>query len=98
MTEEYSEQLLNLLKNLKKDLGATNIRQSYRGTGTRKHRRQIFVRFSNEDSIDLWFESTCIGLGGVMHPGYGRVDIGERSAEDVYKEIAEKIKPLSGKQ
>ncbi len=90
----FNDNLAKKLKCLKKDLGATGIRQGYRGTGNRSYRRQIWVDglAGFHTAIDLWLEDNRVGLGGVCYPHYGRVEIGTRSVDEVYAEICEKLK------
>lgn len=62
----FNTDLSKQLKILKKNAGASNIRQNYKGTGSRKYRRQLYVRFNSGAVIDLWLEDDHIGLGGVV--------------------------------
>lgn len=94
--EAFNAALARRLQGLKKDLGATNIRMGYRGTGGRSHRRQMWVTLPHsERPIDLWLEGSHVGLGGVCYTNYGRVDVGGRSVEETYQDILEKLRPLS---
>lgn len=93
---EFNSALAKRLQGLKKDLGAFKIRQGYKGTGARSHRRQIWVDLPNaERGIDLWLEEETIGLGGVCFTNYGKVRVGGRGVEEVYTEIVEKLRPLT---
>lgn len=64
---EFNTKLARKLRGLKKSLGATGIRQAYRGTGSRKHRRQLWVRMPGlaQGFTDLWLDATRLRLGGV---------------------------------
>lgn len=87
---EFNTALAKELKKLKKAVGATKIRQGYRGTGSKKHSRQIWVDVPwSARGIDLWLEDSYIGLGGVIAPfGQGkRVRYGDKSPQEVYVEV-----------
>ncbi len=89
--ETFNASLAKKLKSLKKDLGATNIRQGYKGTGSKSHRRQIWVSFPNA-SIDIWLEEFTIKLGGVCGTGSGLVKCHDgRSTDAIYQEVLEKL-------
>lgn len=93
---QFNAEMAKQLQNLKKDLGALKVRQGYKGTGGRSHRRQIWVDLPNaERGIDLWLEEETIGLGGVCFTNYGKVRVGGRSVPEVYAEIVEKLRPLT---
>jgi hypothetical protein len=62
----FNTRMAKELKRLKKDAGASTIRQNYRGTGSQKHRRQLWTNFHNGAVIDIWIETGCITLGGVV--------------------------------
>jgi hypothetical protein len=92
----FNAAMAKRLQGLKKDLGALNIRQGYRGTGSRAHRRQMWVTLPHaERPIDVWLEDAVVGLGGVCYTNYGRVVVGGRSVEEVYTEIVDKLRPLT---
>ena len=61
----HTKALARELKRLKKDLGASNVRQGYKGTGSKAHKRQIWIRTS-QGVIDLWLEGAVVGMGGVV--------------------------------
>ncbi len=98
-TQEYCDTLTKLIKGLKKDLGAVNIRQGYKGTGTRSYRRQLFVTFANEVCIDLWVDDGVLGLGGVIRSGFGKIPYsgpdGDLTPQAVYALCVEKLRPLT---
>lgn len=92
---EYNTTLAKLLQGLKKDLGATTIRQGYKGTGSKSFKRQIFVRFANDKHIDLWLESNRVECGGVIRTRFGNVPHNNRTPTEVYKDIVEVLRPLA---
>lgn len=93
-TNAFNTALAKKLQGLKKDLRATNVRQGYKGTGTRECRRQIFVSFSNDKSIDLWLELDNVGLGGVIRPfaGSACVPYEGRTVDEVYADVVERLR------
>lgn len=93
--EDYNKSLAKRLQALKQELPIMSIRQGYKGTGGRSHRRQIFVHFSNDKSIDLWLEDDRVTLGGVTLTRYGQVLYRGRSVDDVFSEIVLALRPLS---
>ncbi len=93
---DFNSQMARKLQNLKSDLGATKVRQGYKGTGAKSHRRQIWVDFPNDDSIDLWLEADRVGLGGVCHTRFGQVPHNGRTVEQVYADVCQALKPLAG--
>ena len=99
---EFNTALAKQLKRLKKDVGATGVRQNYRGTGSRKHRRQLYCRFPGGAVIDLWLEDKAVTLGGcvAIRPGGERgypqprsVSYGDQSPEAVYAGVLAALKP-----
>lgn len=94
----YNLQLAKLLQRLKKDAGATTVTANYKGTGSKRHRRQLFVRFKSGAVLDLWLEGDSLEFGGVMRPKdyqVGGADLPRslpyagKTPEEVYKAAAE---------
>lgn len=86
----FNTALAKELKKLKKAVGATKIRQGYKGTGRQKFRRQVWVDVPwNSRGIDLWLEASAIGMGGVIAPfGQGvRIPYADKSPQEVYQEV-----------
>ena len=77
---------------MKKDAGAETIRQNYRGTGSQKAVRQIFVRFRSGAVVDLWLRHGFLEFGGVVARGGGGPGLPKgvvyqsRTVEQVYQE------------
>jgi hypothetical protein len=94
--DEFNTALAKMLQGLKKDLGAKNVRQNYKGTGSKKHARQLYVTFTNDVMIDLWLEAGVVNLGGCIRTNYGRVQHGDLSPAAVYPLVVEKLRPLAG--
>lgn len=98
---EFNSALAKKLKSLKKDIGVTNMRQNYKGTGGNAHRQQIYIRFENGNSIDIFLEDDHVLLGGVVRTNFGKViypSAEERTAEaieGIYTQVMNLLKPLS---
>ena len=91
----FNTALSKLLKKLKKDVGATKVRQGYKGTGGQKHRRQIWVDVPwNWRGIDLWLDTSAISLGGIITPfrPTPSVTYADRSPKQVYAEVLKLFK------
>jgi len=100
--DEYNTKLMRLMKKLKKDAGATTIRQNYKGKGSQKARRQLWIRFKSGAVIDIWLDMGFVGLGGVVTnrpPGSDvtlstkRISYEKRTPEQTYAEVVKVIKP-----
>lgn len=98
----FNTELAKELKKLKKDAGVKSIKQEYRGTGSQKFRRQLWVRFKNGAVIDLWLDRKGLGLGGVVarrpddsaspEPIPKSVPYAGKSPAEVYREAARLLK------
>ena len=93
----FNTALAKLIPRLKKDLGAVTIRQGYKGTGAKSHRRQIFVRFANDQSIDIWLDAHVVRLGGVMYSGFGHISNVDKTPTEVYAELVTKLRPIAAR-
>lgn len=91
----FNTKLAKLAKGLKKDVGATKIRQNYKGTGKRKHRRQLYIDFPGGKSFDLWLDSGFVRFGGVMRTNIPDLDF-QDTPEATYREIVRRIKAWLG--
>lgn len=83
----FNTTLSKLLMNLKKDVGATMIRQNYKGTGKRAHRRQMIVRMPGDSVIDVWLDNGFAQISGVYTmPGVDAspVEYGDQTPEQIY--------------
>lgn len=83
---------------IKKAYKGTTHRTGYVGTGSKAHRRQVFVRLPNGNAIDLWFEAGRVELGGVIrNPGVCRrsVDHGTLSEQQIADAVVEALKVLA---
>lgn len=91
--DTYNAQLAKLMQKLKKDAGAEKIAQNYKGTGSKKHRRQLWVNFKSGAVIDLWLDTGFLQFGGVVRngpPGKAKgappaaITYGDKTPEEVY--------------
>ena len=96
--ESFNAELARLMKGLKKDIGASNVRQGYKGTGANSHRRQIFVRMPDIGAVDgkcvdVWLNSTDVMVGGVMGSRYDirHADHGG-DADKIYEELCKVLR------
>ena len=98
---EYNSTLAKLFGKLKKDTGAETIRQNYRGTGSQKFRRQMWVRWPNGGSMDIWLDDNEVMFGGIVSilPGGQRIEAPKKriayddaSPEDIYKAVVANLK------
>jgi hypothetical protein len=86
----YNAAVARLAQRLKRDVGAENVAQNYKGTGSQAHRRQLWVRYPNPTGrgVDVWLDSGFAQIGGVMATPAGvtqrRLVYGEQTPEEVY--------------
>jgi len=90
---EFNTKLARLLQRLKKDIGATSVKQNYRGTGSQKHRRQIWVRCVGlyRGFTDLWLNSDNLEYAGVGDIRIAPLPYGDLTPEEVYKTLCERL-------
>lgn len=103
----FNTALASLLKRLKKDVGSCTVKQNYRGTGSQKARRQMWVRFDKGGVIDIWLDNGFAIFGGIVArrefdgPGFEkthiphgtRISYGDKTPEQVYGEIVSYLRP-----
>lgn len=96
----FNAALAKLISGLKRDTdkAVTQIRQGYKGTGSKSYARQIWIRIEGHGrgGPDLWLEKGYVRIGGIipLHKGIekpGRV-YGDDSPATVYAWIVETIK------
>ena len=99
LAEEHDDNAFNaamakMMKKLKKDVpGVKSVHQSYKGTGSKKHRRQMWVDFENKDrKIDVWLDTGKIKFGGIRFTGKHVVDTAGRDVAEVYREVVSFLK------
>ena len=101
---EYGTVLAKLMKGLKRDTGATKIAQNYRGTGSQKMVRQLWVNWGS-DGIDIWIKQDHLQFGGVLvnQPGGGsaypiprKIPYNNRTPQEVYREVVPVLKKWLG--
>jgi hypothetical protein len=64
--EAFTAEIARQLRKHKLSLGIKNFRQNYKGTGSQKAARQIFISFKNGSVIDVWIYPTYVQYGGVV--------------------------------
>lgn len=83
---EFNTALARKLKQLKRDVGATKVRQNYRGTGSKRAHRQLYVGLPG-GTMDLWLRDGHISLGGVVNATGISVRYDNKSVDQVYAEV-----------
>jgi len=95
---QYTADVAKELLKHRKTHGLQAIRQNYKGTGSQRAKRQLWVRFTNGEAVDVWLEEKGYSIGGVTILRMpGRFPYEGKTPVDVAKEIAEKLKSLSQK-
>lgn len=83
----------------RKDVGITNVRQNYKGTGSQRARRQLWISFDDGRAVDVWLDADGFTVGGVTQLRMaGRFDYGDRTPLDVAADVAAKLKALKAAQ
>lgn len=65
----FTTQLAKLFQRLKKDAGASGVKQNYKGTGSQKFRRQLWCRYKSGAVMDIWLDQKAVRFGGVVMTG-----------------------------
>jgi len=82
---EFNTQLAKLMQKLKKDAGAASIKGGYKGTGGQKHRRQVWVKWADGPTIDIFLADDYVQLGGVIGP---QIRVKKQATpEDTYQKV-----------
>jgi len=84
-------------KNLKKDAGASAIRQNYKGTGKQAHRRQLYINIGDAAGVDVWLDSGYVQIGGVLSPPRGHETkkmMADMTPEQVYQWLSGTLKAM----
>lgn len=93
--EKFTGDIAAALQKHKKACGVSNMRQNYKGTGSRSHRRQIWITFKSEKrSVDIWLEDNQVSFAGVCRQGPERVLYEKKSAEQIALEVAQVLQLL----
>ena len=87
-TADVSKELLKL----RKAYGIKGVRQNYKGTGSKRASRQLFVKDIAGNMVDVWLERDYYQIGGVINGLRGAFQYGTQSAAEVAKDIAEALK------
>ena len=85
--EKFTADIVVALRTYKKSCGIESMRQGYKGTGCRAHRRQLFITFESKRTIDIWFEDRAVSFSGVCQQVKTQVsylsDGGERKTPEL---------------
>jgi hypothetical protein len=63
--EAFTAAISKALVSLKKGAGLKSIRQNYKGTGTQRARRQLWIYLTDGRAVDVWLEADRYTIGGV---------------------------------
>lgn len=89
----YTADIGRELLKLRRVFNIVSIRQSYKGTGSQRARRQLWIRLGNGRAVDVWLNNNSYEIGGVL-AGIGGPVAYAGSPAEVSKEIAEKLQLL----
>jgi len=93
---KYTAAIAKALLKLRRPYGIRSIRQNYKGTGRQRARRQLWVKLSNDEAVDVWLDAESYSIGGVtMLRMKGSFPYFGKSPALVAREIADKLKILS---
>jgi hypothetical protein len=93
---QYTADVGKELLRLRRQYGFMGVRQGYRGTGSQRAKRQLFVRLPTDESVDVWLETRGYQIGGVTLLGIrGSFPYGGRTPAEVAKDVADKLKALA---
>jgi len=93
--DAFNSALAKLCAKLKKDMGATAVRQNYKGAGGQKHRRQLYVTFKDIPGPDLWLDSGFARIGGVVFMPFADktpIPYEGKTPAEVYAEILKRMR------
>jgi predicted transcriptional regulator len=92
--DTFNATLAKLLQRLKKKGIVTKVRQSYRGTGGQKHRRQIWIEipFHPRGGPDLWLDGDRIKFGAIVSCSVPTILYGTKQPEEVYEAVENSLK------
>jgi hypothetical protein len=94
----FNTALSKLLSKLKRDAGASQVRQNYKGTGSQSFRRQVLVRFQSGALTDIWLNKDYVEFNGVVgmtgsnKPVPKPLAYDDMTPEQVYAKIADALK------
>lgn len=92
----YTAAVAKALLGYKKLAQLASIRQNYKGTGSQRARRQLWIRLVTGGAIDIWLEADSYTLGGVTATRIpGRWGYEGRAPEAIAGQIAAQLRTLS---
>lgn len=93
---QYTADIARELLKLRRAYGWAGVRQNYKGTGSQRAKRQLFIRLPTDEAVDVWLETQGYQIGGVTILWIkGNFPYNGRHPAEVAKEIAEKLKMLA---
>lgn len=93
--EAFTGQIGRALGPYKKGAGLKSIRQNYKGTGSQRARRQLYIQLTTGQVIDVWLDTDSYILGGVTVTRVpGRWPYGDRTPEAIAGAIAGQLQAL----
>jgi hypothetical protein len=91
-TADVSKQILKL----RNEYGLKSVRQNYKGTGSQRANRQLFISFSSGDLVDVWLKDTTYKIGGVTQLRVrGEFPYSDKTPSVIAKDVCEWLKKLS---
>ena len=91
VAEKFTADIARELMRYRKSHGLVSIRQNYKGTGSQRAARQLWVRL-NDGAVDVWLNPRSYSIGGVTQMRLpGEFAYGTKNPAEIAKEIAEKI-------
>jgi ribosomal protein L37AE/L43A len=99
VTMQYTADVGRALLKLRRIYGIKLIRQGYKGMGSQRANRQVFIRMENGQSTDIWLHGDWyeFGHGNMVHVE-GKFPYDNRTPIEVAKEIADKLVAVFGVQ
>ena len=89
---DFNTKLARKIQGLKKDCEARTVKQNYKGTGSQKFRRQVYIKFKEGLWIDIWLEYDFVKFSGVANLPIGmpnRIPYGSHTVDEIYEVIRE---------
>lgn len=95
--EAFTADISKKLLGLRSKYGIASIRQNYKGTGSRKATRQLWIRLDNGEGVDVWLEPDFYQIGGVtINRIKGNFPYSGRTSIQIAEEIASTLQKAFG--
>ena len=93
---QYTADIGRELLKLRRAYGLLGVRQNYKGTGSQRANRQLYIRLPTDESVDVWLNMQNYEIGGVTNLRLpGSFPYNGRTPTEVAKDIADKLKMLA---